>query len=247
MPAHAPNVPPSNIFATPPPSATPVISSVSIPGSIPRRNAPPRSSSAARSSLPPIFTDRRTSAPLSTPAAKRLSHGLSPTPFQAHSPAVGWNQTAQEVLDTPIEEEDHRLDVDMGGDGYVDNVYTSGSTSLQAPTTDDEPPPPSTPNGEDMELDMNVPREGNASVSMVPVQGPVPVPASVANVSLPLQLLRRLTVYFTDSYSASSIVPCQSLSSELIFEHRNETRRSNVTLRGSRSRPHPLKTSTLWV
>lgn len=89
----------------------------------------------------------------------------------------------QDVLDTPIEEEDHRLDVDMGGDGYMENEYTSGSTPLQAPTTDDEPPPPSTPNGEDMELDADVLKEGNTSVSVVPVQGPVPVPVSVANVS----------------------------------------------------------------
>ena len=154
MHTHTSNVPP-------PPPAAPVISSVAYPGLIPRRGAPSRSSSAARSSLPPIFTDRRTPA-------------------------------AQGVFDTPIEEEDHRLDVDMGGDGYVDNVDTSGSTSLQAPTTDDEPPPPSTPNGEDMELDMNALKEGNASVSVVPVQGPVPVPASVANVSLPLPLLKRL-------------------------------------------------------
>ncbi len=87
------------------------------------------------------------------------------------------------MLDTPIEEEDHRLDVDMGGDGDMENEYTSGSTPLQAPTTDDEPPPPSTPNGEDMELDADVLKEGNTSVSVVPVQGPVPVPVSVANVS----------------------------------------------------------------
>lgn len=218
MPAHAPNVPPSNIFATPAPSVAPVISPVAIPGLTPRQNAPSRSSSAARSSLPPIFTDRRTPAPPSTLAAKRLSHGLSPTPFQTHSRTVGWDRAAQEVLETPIEEEDHRLDVDMGGDGYVDNVYTSGSTSLQAPTTDDEPPP-STPNGEDMELDMNVLKERSASVSVVPVQGPVHVPASVANVSLSLQLLRQLTVHSTDCYSARSIVSCQSLSSELLFEY----------------------------
>jgi hypothetical protein len=132
---------------------------------------------------------------------------------------VGWDQAAQELLDTPIEEVDHSLDVDMGGDGYMDNAHTSGSTTLQAPTTDDEPPPPSTPNGEDMELDAGVLKEGNASVSVVPAQGPMPVSAPVANVSPLLQLLRRLTEHFTDFYSASSIIPCQSLSSELIFEY----------------------------
>ena len=129
---------------------------------------------------------------------------------------MGWDRSVQEMLDTPIEEEDHRLDVDMGGDEYMDNVHTSGSTPLQAPTTDDEPPPPSSPNGEDMELDVGALKEGDPSVS---VQGPVPVLAPLANVSALLQSLRRLTVNFTDCHSASSIAPCQSLPSELIFEY----------------------------
>ena len=181
MHTHTSNVPP-------PPPAAPVISSVAYPGLIPRRSAPSRSSSTARSSLPPIFTDRRTPA-------------------------------AQGVLDTPIEEEDHRLDVDMGGDGYMDNVDTSGSTSLQAPTTDDEPPPPSTPNGEDMELDPGILRERNTSVPVVPIQGPVPVPASVANVSPSTAIVETSDSTFIDCDSASSIILCQSLSSELIFEY----------------------------
>ena len=251
MPAHAPDVPPSNIFAAPPSSTAPVILSVDIPGLIPRRSALPRSSSATGSPpLPRFLTDRRTPTSPSTFAAKRPSHGLSPAPFQTHSPlaiTAGWDRAAQDVLDTPIEEEDHRLDVDMSGDGYMENEYTSGSTPLQAPTTDDEPPPPSTPNGEDMEVDADALEEANTSVSVVPVQGRVPVPASVANVSSTTAIVQTSDSSFTDWYSASSIVPCQSLSSELIFEYRNETRRSNATLRGSRSRPHPLKTSALWV
>lgn len=86
------------------------------------------------------------------------------------------------MLDTPIEDEDHRLDVDMGDDVYRGNVHTSGSTPLQATTTDEERTPPGTPNGEDMELDVDVLNEGD-SVSVVPVQGPVPV-TPVVNASL---------------------------------------------------------------
>jgi hypothetical protein len=103
--------------------------------------------------------------------------------------AVGWDQAAQEALDTPIEEEGHHLDMDMGDDGYMDNGDTSESTPLRGLGTDDERAPPGTPNGEDMELDVNVLQEGDSPVPVVPVQAPAPVPATVANVSLAVEVI----------------------------------------------------------
>jgi hypothetical protein len=46
----------------------------------------------------------------------------------------------QETLDTPIEEEDHHLDVDMGDYGDMNNGDTLGSTLLRGPVTDDDRP-----------------------------------------------------------------------------------------------------------
>lgn len=97
----------------------------------------------------------------------------------------------QEALDTPIEEEDHHLDVDMGDYGDMNNEDTSESTPLRGPVTDDDRPPPGTPNGEDMELDVNVFREGDTSIPVIPVQAPSSVPARVASVSLITEVVER--------------------------------------------------------
>jgi hypothetical protein len=94
--------------------------------------------------------------------------------------AVGWDQAAQEALDTPIEEENLRLDLNIGDDGYMDDVHTSGSTSLLAPMTDDEQPPPASPGGDDMELDMDIRKEGGVPLSVVSNRAPT----QIAHVSL---------------------------------------------------------------
>jgi len=84
----------------------------------------------------------------------------------------------------------------MGDDGHVDNSGTAWSTPLQEPMTDDERPPPVTPGGEDMELDVTVPKEGDVSLSAVPVQALAHIPAPIPGVSVLLQLLRRLDSKF---------------------------------------------------
>ena len=195
MSREAPDAPPSNIVTTPQPSTAPVISPVAIPHLIPRRSIPPRSPFATGLSLPSTsLTDRRTPVSPSVFAAKLLPRGLTPAPVQAHSPlavAVGWDRAVQEALDTPIEEEDHHLDVDMGDYGDMNNEDTSESTPLRGPVTDDDRPPPGTPNGEDMELDVNVFREGDTSIPVIPVQAPSSVPARVASVSLITEVVER--------------------------------------------------------
>lgn len=187
MSKDAHDVPPSIVVATTPPSITPAVSTVATSHLTPRRSILSSPPLATRLSPAATLTNRRTPVSPSAFPARRPSRGLSPAPIQAHSAlavAVGWDQATQDALDTPIEEEDHRLDVDMGDYGYMDNGDTSGSTLLRRPAMDDERPPPGTPTWEDMELDVNVLEEGDAPVPPTPIQAPAPVPAPVANVSL---------------------------------------------------------------
>ena len=188
IPGDAPDVLPSNVSATLPPSAAHEVSSVAIPRSTPRQSIPARSPFATR------LSPARTPVFLSDLDPKLPSHG----PSSAHAPVriqsplavpVHRDQAAQEMLDTPIDEEDHPLDVNMGDDGSPDNLHTSGSTPLQAPTTDDERPPSGTPSGEDMEIDANILEAEDALLSAGPVHVPAPVPAP--NVSITVHLTRR--------------------------------------------------------